>query len=144
VASITFNDGAAATLDNGLTAIAAGVASRFSSWLPFTRRVGAAATNLATGARAMFTFRVEYGATFELREIPASALLVCLRLKRHLENGGTCTVTTGDTAARSYATCGLAPDAGVGLTVADSAQPTYTLSLSLINLGAASDMLCEY
>jgi len=144
MASITFNDGGAATLDNGLTAIASGAASRFANWVPFTRRFGASATALGTGARAMFTFRTEYGASFELREIPNSSLSIVLRLKRHLENGGTCTVNTGDSASRSYATCGLSPDGSVGLTLSDPQQLTYTLSLSLINLGAASDMLCEY
>ena len=144
MASITFNDGAAATLDNGLTAIASGVGSRFANWTPFTRKHGAAATSLATGARSMFTFRTEYGATFELRDIPNTTLPVVLRLKRHLEGGGTCTVNTGDGAAHSYATCGLAPDSAVGLSLADPANLLYTLSLSLINLGAASDMLCEY
>jgi hypothetical protein len=144
MASISFNDGVAATLDNGLTAIAGGAASRFANWTPFTRRVGPSATSLATGARTMFTFRTDYGASFEMREIPASAMSVVLRLKRHLENGGTVTVTTGDSAARTYATCGLAPDAALGLTMTDPVQLTYTLSIALINLGAASDMLCEY
>jgi len=145
MASITFNDGAAATLDNGLTAIASGVASRFANWTPFTRKVGASAQSLATGARAMFAFRTEYGATFEIREVPATALAVVLRLKRHLEGGGTCTVTTGDTSSRAYATCGLAGGAEVGLSQSDSVQLTYTVSLSLLNLaGSPADMLCEY
>jgi hypothetical protein len=144
MASITFNDGVAATLDNGLTAIASGAASRFAGWTPFTRKVGHSAHSLATGARSMFTFRTEYGATFELRELPAASLSVALRLKRHLEGGGTCTVNTGDSAARSYATCGLNDGASVGISPQDMQQFTYTVSLSLINLGAAADMLCEY
>lgn len=144
MASISFNDGAAATLDNGLTAVAGGVASRFAGWTPWTRKVGATAQSLATGARSMFAFRTEYGATFELREIPAASLGTALRLKRHLEGGGTCTVTTADTGARTYTTCGLAGDAQVGIALSDNLQLTYTVSLSLLNLGAAADMLCVY
>lgn len=144
MASIAFNDGAAATLDNGLTAIASGVGSRFANWTPFTRKVGASATSLATGARSMFAFRTDYGASFELRDLPNTALAVALRLKRWLENGGTCTVTTGDASSRVYTTCGLAEGADVTITMSDPQQLSYTVSLALINLGAASDMLCEY
>lgn len=144
MASVSFNDGSAATLTNGMTGIGAGVGSRFASWVPFTKKVGESATVLATGARAMFVFRTDYGATFELRDIPNTSLDVVLRLIRHLQNGGTCTVTTGDTASRVYATCGLAPDTDPALAFADPNLLTYSLSLSLINLGAASDMLCVY
>lgn len=144
MASISFNDGAAATLDNGLTAIASGVGSRFANWTPFTHKVGSAAHSLATGARTMFAFRTDYGARFELRDVPNTAMAVAMRLKRHLENGGTCTVTTGDSASRVYTTCGLAEGSEVAIALADPQQLTYTVSLALINLGAASDMLCEY
>lgn len=145
MASITFNDGTSATLDNGLAATAAGVGSRFASWTPFTRRVGDTAVALATGARHMFTFRVDYGASFEMRDIPASSQGTALRLIRHLQGGGTCSVATTDNAARVYTTCGLDPEGDVSLAFQDNTFLTYTLQLSLINLASpGADMLCDY
>jgi hypothetical protein len=143
MASITFNDGTSATLDNGLTGVAAGVGSRFASWTPFTRRIGERAVTLATGASFAFTFRIDYGATFELRDLPNTTQSVALRLIRHLQGGGTCTVTTGDAAARVYTTCAIDPEGDVSLAFQDAAYLTYTMSLSLINLSGA-DMLCQY
>lgn len=143
MASITFNDGTSATLDNGLTSTAGGVGSRFASWTPFTRRVGERAVTLATGASFDFTFRIDYGATFQMRDLPNSTQSVALRLIRHLQGGGTCTVTTGDAASRVYTTCSIDPNGDVTLEFQDATFLTYSMSFSLINLGGA-DMLCLY
>jgi hypothetical protein len=143
MASITFNDGTSATLDNGLTATAGGVGSRFASWVPFTRRVGERAVTLATGASFDFTFRIDYGATFQMRDLPNTTQSVALRLIRHLQGGGTCTVTTGDAGSRVYTTCSIDPNGDVTLEFQDATFLTYSMSLSLINLGGA-DMLCLY
>lgn len=143
MASITFNDGTSATLDNGLTATAGGVGSRFASWTPFTRRVGETATALGTGARYSFTFRIDYGATFEMRDLPNTTQSVALRLIRHLQGGGTCTVTTDDAAARTYTNCTLDPQGDVSLKFQDPQFLTYTMAFALINLSGA-DMLCQY
>jgi len=143
MASISFNDGASATLDNGLTTTAGGVGSRFANWTPFTRRVGERAVTLATGASYAFTFRIDYGATFEIREIPNTSQSTAMRLVRHLQGGGTCTVTTDDAASRVYTTCAIDPQGDVTLDFQDPTFLTYTLKLSLINLGGG-DMLCVY
>ena len=143
MASITFNDGTSATLDNGTTAIAAGVGSRFATWTPFTRRVGDTAVALATGARTMFIFRTDYGASLELRDVPVTNLAVALRLVRHLQGGGVCTVTTGETASRIYTNCGLDPEGSVEIAQQDAQLLLYSVRLSLINLSGA-DMLCTY
>lgn len=145
MASITFNDGTSATLDNGLTATAGGVGSRFASWVPFTRRVGERAVTLATGASFDFTFRIDYGATFQMRDLPNSTQSVALRLIRHLQGGGTCSVATADNSSRTYTTCGLDPQGDVTLAFQDPTFLTYTLTLSLINLASpGADMLCDY
>jgi hypothetical protein len=143
MASITFNDGTSATLDNGTTGVAGGVGSRFASWTPFTRRVGERAVTLATGASFDFTFRIDYGATFQMRDLPNTTQSVALRLIRHLQGGGTCTVTTGDAGSRVYTTCSIDPNGDVTLEFQDATFLTYSMSLSLINLGGA-DMLCLY
>lgn len=145
MASILFNDGTAATLDNGTTGVAGGVGSRFASWTPFTRRIGDTAVALATGARHMFTFRIDYGATLEMRDIPAASQATALRLIRHLQGGGTCSVATGDNASRTYTTCGLDPQGDVSLDFQDATFLTYTLTVSLVNLASpGADMLCDY
>lgn len=143
MASITFNDGTSATLDNGTTGVAGGVGSRFASWTPFTRRVGERAVTLATGASFDFTFRIDYGATFQMRDIPNVNTPIALRLLRHLQGGGTCTVTTGDADNRVYTTCSIDPNGDVTLEFQDATFLTYSMSFSLINLGGA-DMLCRY
>ena len=144
MASITFTDSTGtATLDNGLTANAGGVGSRFASWVPFTRRIGETATALGTGARYAFTFRIDYGASFEIRDLPNTTQVVALRLIRHLEGGGVVTVTTADAAARTYTNAGLDPQGAVSLAFQDPQFLTYSLSVALINLSGA-DMLCQY
>lgn len=142
---ISFTDGVgAAQLDNGKTAIAAGVGSRFSGWAPFTNPIGPEENALGTGALYRFAFRTDYGASFELRDIPNSNLAIALRLIRHLLGGGTVSVTTGDTSGNVYGTCGLAPGAKPSLTMENATEQTFRLQLSLINLGAAADMICLY
>lgn len=143
MASITFNDGTSATLDNGLTSTAGGVGSRFASWVPFTRRIGERATALASGTPYSFTFRIDYGATFEMRDIPTTNQSTILRLIRHLQGGGVCTVTTGDTSSRTYNNCAIDPEGDIRLAFQDPTFLTYSLSLALINLSGA-DMLCTY
>jgi hypothetical protein len=144
MASVTFTDGTGtATLDNGTTAIAGGVGSRFASWTPFTRRIGERAVALGTGVSYAFTFRIDYGASFSMRDIPASAQDVAMRLIRHLLGGGVVTVTTGDTSSRTYTNCGIDPEATPALAFQDAQFLTYSLDLSVLNLSGA-DMLCTY
>lgn len=139
--SIAFTDGVgAATLTNGVPA----PGDRFRGWKPRRTPVGASETALGTGRRFMFAFRRDYSAAFSLDEIPMASLSTVLRLIDHLESGGTCTVNTGDNASRSYATCGLAEGSTPELSQQDASNLTYSLSLMLVNLGAESDMICDY
>lgn len=146
MARITFTDDVgSATLDNGLTAIAGGVAGRFRGWTPEDMPIGPARHALGTGARHVFRFRRDYGARFALAEIPLTHLPVALRLKSHLLNGGTVRVDTEDSFDRSYATCGLWPETMPTIELTDARAMTYTLSLALLNLAASPEpMLCEY
>lgn len=144
MASITFTDGiGTATLDNGLTGTASGVGSRFANWTPFQRPVGSQATALGTGRLFRFVFRTDYGASFSIRDIPNTTMATMLRLQAHLQAGGTVTVTTGDSASRTYTNCGLAPEGDVTISMTDPTALLYTMELAVINLGG-SQMLCEY
>jgi hypothetical protein len=145
MASITFNDGTSATLDNGTTGMSGGLGSRFADWTPFQRPIGAAAVSLGTGARSMFTFRTDYGASFTMNDIPNTSMDTMLRCQAHLLGGGTVSVATGDNASRTYATCCLAPDGDVSITLQDKTALLYSMSFTLINIaGSPSAMLCIY
>jgi hypothetical protein len=145
MASITFNDGTSATLDNGTTSISDGVGSRFSDWVPFQRPVGPAVTALGTGARYQFAFRTDYGASFSMLDIPNTSMGVMLRLQAHLLGGGTVSVATGDASARTYSTCCLAPDGDVTIALQDKSLLLYSMSFVLINIASTpSAMICEY
>lgn len=146
MATITFTDGTGAvTLDNGTTAIANGVGSRFMDWSPFQRPIGPRTTALGTGRPYQFRFRTDYGASFRLIDIPNTKMSDMLRCQEWLMRGEAVTVNTGDAASRSYTTCYLAPDGDVTISMTDKNLLLYSMSFVLIN-GAASPsaMLCLY
>lgn len=144
MAAIYFSDPTPTQLDNGLILVANGVASRFASWVPFTRRVGETATALGTGVAFAFTFRIDTGASFEMRDIPNTHQALVLRFMRHMQGGGQCTVDTGDSAGRQYFGCILDPQApDMRFTPQDQTFLTFSLSLRVISLNNV-DMICEY
>jgi hypothetical protein len=137
----------AATLSNGKTA----PGDRFGNWVPITRPYGESAARQSDGAITMFLFRADYGASFELSQIPVlttgGVRLVDIadRLIAWLLLGGTCAVNTGDVGAASYPTCGLLPGTTPTLTMSDRKNLEYTLSLSLLNVaGSPVPMVCHY
>lgn len=139
--TIAFNDGVARTLSNGRAA----PMDRFANWAPRSRPIGPRAHAMADGALHAFVFRWDYGATFELRGIPAAQMATMERLVRHLAVGGTATVNTGDVANRSY-TVGLAPGAEPpDPTLSDPRRLEYSMQFSVINRAAdPGPMLCIY
>lgn len=143
---ITFTDSiGAAQLDNGLTAIAAGVGSRFTNWVSESVPVGPSRTSLGTGQRYLFPFRTDYRASFELHEIPNADVTILDRLIAHLLNGGQVSVTTGDTPGSVYATCCLAEGAAPQKRMFDRGNITWSLSVTLVNVaGAPVPMTCLY
>lgn len=145
MAYITFNDGTAAQLDNGLRSVASGVGSRFSGWTPGVAAIGPTRHALGTGQRYQFTFRTDYTARFALREIPGSNLSIALRLIAWLNAGGTCAVYCEDTGSHSYTTCGVAEGGTAMLAREDTPDQTWRVELALVNLaGSPSVMLCTY
>ena len=141
--TITFTDGTGAVT---LTNNKATPADRFASWEPFVDEVGAFAHRLGSGVRDAFVFRTDYGAKFELRNIPASKHGDCIRLLKWLQDGGSVSVNTGDATSNVYATCGLRPNSTPALTYApDGSIPQWNLSLELINVAdTPAAMLCVY
>lgn len=141
--SITFNDGAAATLNNGKNV----PGDRFAGWTPRQVPVGEASNPQASPTRTMFRFRTDWCSRFSLPMIPSagsgSLLTIATRLVAHLNNGGSCTVNTGDAASSSY-TMVAAP----GVTIeeprlTDRALMEYTLDLDLASTGGAIPV-CRY
>lgn len=151
MASISFTDGTGAvTLDNGTTAIATptgtnGPGSRFADWTPFQRPIGPAVTALGTGQRYQYAFRTDYGASFSMTDIPNTKMSDMLRCQAWLLAGNTVSVATGDSSGRTYATCCLAPDGDVGITLQDKNVLLYAMSFVLINVASPPvAMICEY
>jgi hypothetical protein len=146
MAYISFTDGGgAAQLDNGMTAIAAGVGSRFRNWTSESIPVGVAKTALGTGQRVMFVFRTDYRATFDMEEIPNANVAILDRLIAWLLLGNTCAVYTGDASSNSYVTCGLAEGTTPKKAMFDKNQISWKLTLSLVNLaGSPGPMTCLY
>lgn len=151
MASISFTDGTGpVTLDNGTTAIATptgtnGPGSRFADWMPFQRPIGPAVTALGTGQRYQYAFRTDYGASFTMTDIPNTKMSDMLRCQAWLLGGGTVSVATGDSSGRTYATCCLAPDGDVGITLQDKNVLLYSMSFVLINVASPPvAMICEY
>lgn len=141
--TITFTDGSGSvTLSNGKPF----PANRFASWEPFVDEIGAFAHRLGSGVRDSFVFRTDYGAKFELRNIPASKHSDCIRLLKWLQDGGAVAVNTGDVNAASYATCGIRPESKPALLFApDGPVIQYSLQLELINLADTPvAMVCAY
>ena len=147
--TLTFTDATgAATLTNDWPV----PADRFSGWTPTPNPVGDGVNTLATGALIFFEQRTDYGASFDLENIPVKGrtagtnyVAIAARLIAHLKRGGTCTVNTGDASSRSYATCGLWPGASPSLTMTDRKNLLYKLSLQVLNLAASPvAMDCVY
>lgn len=137
--SLAWTDGVgAATLNNGKPV----PGDRFTAWTPFTNPIGPRYAALGTGIVFSWAHRTDYGASFQLTQIPRTSLDLVMRLVRHLIAGGAVTVNTGDSASRVY-TAGLRPDTEPTLERSDAQNIEYTLSIELINR-AAADMLCTY
>lgn len=143
---ITFTDGSgAAQLDNGTTAIAGGVGSRFTNWTSLSTPVGPAKNALGTGQLIMFQFRVDYKASFDLVDIPNANVTILDRLIAWLMAGGTVSVTCGDTLGAVYATCCLAPGTTPTKRLYNKNDITWALSLTLLNIaGSPVPMTCIY
>jgi hypothetical protein len=136
--SVVFNDGSSAALANQRPV----PFDRLWNWTPLSNDIDDRAVTLGPGVTSSFLFRVDQGASFEIRDIPDTQMTIALRCKRHLERGGTCTVNTGDSAARVY-TARLWPDARVVIEEQDAGKHTFRVRFELKNT-AAADMIAEY
>ena len=138
--SIVFTDDTGAvTLTNGLPV----PGDRFADWGPDVIPVQSVAFGLGDGDRHSFAFRTDQTASLALTNMPNTKQSDALRLKAHLETGGSCTVNTGDTGARSY-TCKLAEGGSVEFRQTDKSMLEYTLTITGLRNTAGTAMLCIY
>jgi hypothetical protein len=135
---ITFNDGAAAVLSNTRPV----PFDRFSEWVPDTVDIGPLGVPVGTGVTNVFILRTDYVARTELRNIPDTVLPIAVRLKRHLERGGTVTLNTGDAGHPTY-TARIRPGTQVSIEPNDAQRRLFTVKIEFKNT-AAADLLCEY
>jgi len=139
--SIDFNDGTPGSLTNSKPS----PADRFGNWNPSALPVTDEEESLGTGQLHVFKFRDDYLVNFELSMIPQGSMGMMLRLARHLKNGGTVTVNTGDNASRSYPTCCLQKGADPQPKLTDRKLLEYTMNFALRNVDASPvDFICIY
>jgi hypothetical protein len=138
MASIAFTDGTgAATLQSAT----ASPGNRFRNWIPNDDPIGPGVPTLADATIHRWEFRKDYTASFEVPGLTMSQLAIAGRLRIHLLNGGSCTVTTNDSAARVY-TAKLAPGTAPSISGPDESWE-YAFSVVLRNTASAT-MLCVY
>lgn len=136
-----------AVLQSDYNGIAGSVGARFRDWTPFSTPVGPAVNALGTGVLYRYTFRTDYGASFRITELPndAATMATMLRLRRWLLAGGSVQVITDDQSSRTYAECGLAPEATPDITLDNPADLRYAMSLAVINIASSPvPMICSY
>lgn len=139
MATITFTD------DDGTVVIESDIpapGNRCQGWKPLVNPVGPMHNALGTGTPYKWTHRRDYGAKFELRELPRTLQDDCIRLLAWLQEGGIVTLATGDVNASSYS-CYLWPGADPELSAPDPKSLRFVLSLSLKN-DAQARMTCVY
>jgi hypothetical protein len=139
MASISFTDTTGGvTITNGKPS----PANRFQGWVPLGTPIGPFVRALGTGIPYRWTFREDHGAKFMLPYIPNSSQSDLHRLRMHLLNGGTITVTTGDEDSATY-TCYLWPEGDAEISAPNKETVERTLTLSVLN-SEASPMTCVY
>lgn len=116
--------------------------SRFNGWTPAPAGPLTEAETL-TGDVHAFVFAERDDVAFSLPLLPADALGSVYRLLAVLRTGGTCTVNTGDLAARSYL-CQRAPGTTPRVELTDRTRLTYTLFLELRGVDPGVPLLCIY
>jgi hypothetical protein len=140
--SISWTDGIGAT---SLTNSKPTPGDRFQNWNPASPAVCDAEEALGTGQLYTFKFRDDYLVTFDLTQIPQSAMGTMLRLQRWLTSGGNVSVNTGDASSHVYATCCLQKGADPKPRLTDPKNLEYSISFALRNVaGSPVDMICAY
>jgi hypothetical protein len=120
-------------------------ADRFRNWQPTSRDFADHATGLGSGQRYAWSYREDYGASFEIPGIANTDVDLALRLQKHLEGGGIVEVETEDESTNTYSTCGIYPGTEVEIVLEDRAMLEYTVRLTVLNRAASpAPMLCEY
>lgn len=109
--------------------------------------VGESANPQASAQRTLFRFRTDWAVRFSLPKISSagatSKLAIATRLAAHLNNGGSCTVNTGDAASSSY-TMVLSAGATAGEPrLTDRENMEYTADFDLTSTGVAIPV-CRY
>lgn len=121
---------------------------RFNAWQPMaplaSSGAGVEAEALGTGELFTFAFRLpDAGMSFEIREIAQDNVAAALRLIRHLNNGGTVTVVTGDSELNEY-TCKKWKGQEPSLSVADPQSLKRTLKLTLKSTTPGEDCVVNW
>jgi hypothetical protein len=141
MAAIIFTDSiGSATLESDIPA----PGNRTAGWTPLAQPIGPISYGLGTGIPEQWSHRTDYGASFTLPFLPDDCQAVATRLIAHLKAAGSVTVETGDQSNNSYSGCYLWP--GSDPKLSERAQPSLrrTFTVSVLQPGATSPLVCLY
>lgn len=142
MASLQWTDALGAA---SLTNLKPAPGDRFAGWEPFILPIGPRRHTLGTGTLQRFVFRDDYGARFELTQIPNTEVALMLRLQQHLLSGGTVVVTCADADLNEYEDCELAPGAEPEVVLTDRGLLEYAFRVALVSRAVPPvPMLCRY
>lgn len=134
--TISFTDGTGAATLTHLT-------PRWGAWRPDIDSVADRHVAVGTGITYAWEMRVDDTVDFEVRDLQADDLAVALRLKRHLVNGGTAVVATGDLDANSY-TIRLRPGTVPELRGPDPDTMYFVLAVAAKRASGSGTMAAPY
>ena len=135
-ASISFDDGSGVQTIN-----ASPTRARFNKWRPRPATIGERAIAVGDGAGYHWAHRTDYGASFELPNIPHTSEAVLQDFLLHANGFGLFTITPDDSEANSYANCQIAPGTFAEISDPDTETLEYTLTLQVIDLSPSPAQL---
>lgn len=139
MATITFNDGTARTLQNN----APYPGSNFRGWKAQPKVQAARQFSLADGTPYVWKHRTDWKVSFAIENLRPVDLDVAQYCIAHLENAGTVTLNTGDTSARTH-TAMMSDGDGASID-GPNERGYYTFSATLTVIPApATPPLCTY
>ena|SRR5687768_5113409 len=131
-ATISFNDGSGVQ-----TITPSSTVNRLNKWRPRPQSIGERAIAVGDGAGYHWAHRTDYGASFELPNIPNTSEAVLQAFLLHANAFGLFTITSADSESNTYTACQIAPGTFMELSDPDPETLEYTLYGQVINLSAS-------
>jgi len=135
-ASISFDDGSGTQ-----TISPSPTRTRFNKWRPRPMSIGERSIAVGDGAGYHWPQRRDYGASFELPNIPNTQERVLQDFLLWANAFGQFTITPDDSESNSYSNCQIAPGTFAEISDPDTETLEYTLTLQVIDLSPSPAQL---